>query len=47
MVHINKKKTQEKEMYFIDLLTCIRDKVKFNILIESRKKPVYRDGWKC
>ena len=27
------KKTQEKELFFIDLLTCFRDKVKLNILI--------------
>ena len=38
------KKNQEKEMYFIDFLTCFRDKVKHNILIQSREETCIR-GW--
>ena len=41
---INHKKTQEKELYFIDLLTCFRDKVKLNILIQSREN-IFKKDW--
>ena len=41
---INHKKTQEKELYFIDLLTCFRDKIKLNILIQSREN-IFKHDW--